>query len=549
MPDLAYYKGRWIAMGEDGSVAAVGESREEARQFGVQARPRSRLVLAWVSPHPPHVMLPEWPLTTVWNLQSDAQIWLAGGPVRDLLLERSPADWDFVTDGSGLNLARAVANALDGAYYPLDTERATGRAIVHRPGSTTPITLDFARLRGATIEADLWERDFTINAMALTRDGQLIDPTGGRFDLEVQLLRMARPSAFEDDPARLLRAVRLATQFGFTLESETAARLRSQSPLIQDVAAERVRQEMVKLLADRRADIGLAQMAQFDLLSLVLPELPAHDTGSESTLALVNTLHELDQVIRGEPERRSSREAMHPRGAPPPWAWEALSQALAQHQRALLGYLTEPVSAEVTRSDLLKWSALFCPLAPGEQATPPWQRAASQLEALRFSGNSIDFISTLLRSHPHIAKLLTPPRGAASGATLSDREIYRFFRTAGDTGVAVALLALGQVLVMRGSGLDRHKWLRQLKTVVTLLEAYFARHEVVVAPPRLLTGWELLQLGLPQGPAIGEALETLREAQAAGEITDRAEAMAYVERHLPMWHTPKDVSSTSHEAS
>ncbi len=555
MPDLAYYKGRWIAQGEDGSIAAVGESLNEARQFGVQARPRSRLTLAWVSPYPPHVMLPEWPLTTVQGVPFKATTWLAGGPVRDLLLGRVPHDWDFVTEGSGLQLARAVANTLGGAYYALDAERGTGRAIVDRPGSTEPIMLDFAELRGPSIEADLWERDFTVNAMALTLDGQLIDPTGGRFDLEAELLRMTKCSTFEDDPVRLLRAVRLATQFTFTIEAETATRLRSQTGMIRHIAPERIRQELVKLLAHPRAHIGLEQLAWSGLLSGVLPELAdasaaqetaAKDNALAGAVALVSTLHELDQLLHGGPRTHTPRGSANRHGTPPAWGWQMLSQALAQQQRELLVYLNTRVSAEVTRSDLLKWSALFCGPTAAEEAS--WQRAAARLEGLRFSGSSIGFTTVTLRALPQFAELVARGSGLAR-APISDLEIYRYYRSAGESGVAVALLALARLLAASGSKLNREEWMQYLMTAAALLEAYFDRRDTVISPARLLTGHDLIQMGLPQGPELGQALERLREAQAAGEVKNRPEAVAFVEQDIRSLTGSEITDVTSYETS
>jgi hypothetical protein len=551
MPDLTYYRGRWIAIGEDGSVAAVGESLEEARQVGIQARPRSRLTLAWVSPYPPYVMLPEWPLTALQAIDSQATTWLAGGPVRDLLLGRAPHDWDFVTDGSGLKLARAVANALGGAYYALDTERGTGRAIVVQPGSHTAITLDFAQLRGPTIEADLWERDFTLNSMALTLDGQLVDPTGGRFDLEARLLRMTKPSAFEDDPARLLRAVRLATQFDFALEPETIARLRSQPQTLQEIASERVRQELVKLLAHPRARLGLEQLSQHGLLPFVLPEVvqaEAYPAARERAFALVQILHDLDRRLRGKQAPHGSPAPAYPHGAPPSWAWQSLSSVLARHQRDVLAYLNEPAGADVTRADLLKWSALFCPFAPGEQPLAAAQQAEVRLEALRFSGNSISFVVALLRCLRNFEDLAV--RGFEPGSgPLPDREIYRYYRAAGSSGAGIGttLLALTRLLVLQGSRLDRGAWMRHLTTAAALLHAYFDRRDVVIDPPRLLTGRDLMALGLAQGPAIGQTLEVLREAQAAGEITTREEAVTYVQDQIQTRRTLEEANH-AHDA-
>ncbi len=169
----------------------------------------------------PFIAVPSWPLRAIGHLLPETAIWLAGGAVRDLLLHRVPHDWDLVLPGSGLGIARRVANALGGAYYALDHERGTGRAIVKHPASGETATIDFAAMRGVDIDEDLRTRDFTINAMALTLDGCIVDPTGGQADLAIGRLRMVSPTCFQDDPVRLLRAIRLSMQLALVIERET----------------------------------------------------------------------------------------------------------------------------------------------------------------------------------------------------------------------------------------------------------------------------------------------------------------------------------------
>ena len=113
-------------------------------------------------------------------LPDDVRLYLVGGPVRDLLLGRRIHDLDFVLAGDALKVGRLTANALQGAYYPLDAERETARVILIHPDGHRDV-LDFAAMRGDDIEADLRARDFTINAMALplNEPRKLIDPLGG----------------------------------------------------------------------------------------------------------------------------------------------------------------------------------------------------------------------------------------------------------------------------------------------------------------------------------------------------------------------------------
>jgi len=167
-----------------------------------------------------------------------ARAFLAGGPVRDLLLGRPVLDLDLAVDGDTRRFGNELARTLDGRVV-YHARFLTGT--VHRPDGGR---VDFARtrtetypkpaalptVRPATVEADLVRRDFTINAMALEitpgRFGRLIDPHSGRADLDARLVRILQPASFRDDPTRVFRAIRFAVRLEFEIEPETLARMR-----------------------------------------------------------------------------------------------------------------------------------------------------------------------------------------------------------------------------------------------------------------------------------------------------------------------------------
>ena len=539
--DFSPYAGRWVALTENNTVAGVGTTRDETRVAARAARPKERLRLAWVAIYPPYIPLPEWPLAELHNLLPKEGIWLAGGPVRDLLLSRNIHDWDFAVAEQGCALARKVANALRAAYYPLDNERDTGRVVVTDPHTHRPVMLDFAVLRGGTLEEDLRRRDFTINAMALTLKGVLIDPTGGQADLNARLIRMTNPSSFKDDPARLLRAVRQANALHFHLETRTEMALRAQALSITTVTAERIRDELLDMLRTVPAAHGLQALADVGLLSHVLPEIQALQAVKQSaphyyansqvhTLAAVSAVEGILVLLKGE-ARPSSTDTYVPT---PNWAWERLAEALLPFQAALLKYLDEPVNAEMPRADLLKWGALFHDVGKTETRTVGndgrthfYGHAKSgaystetRLEALRFPGKAIAFITTLVAEHMRLATTYKEK--------LTRRAAYRFYRDAGEAGVAVVLLALADAMAVWGRNLTQPRWRALLRNAAALFRAYFERPTEIVAPPALLNGHDLIALGLEPGPQMGRTLEVLREAQAAGEITTREDAEKFV---------------------
>jgi poly(A) polymerase-like protein len=354
----------------------------------------------------PSLFLPAWPIRIVQSL-SEQRIWLAGGPVRDLILDRVPRDWDFVVDGGAIKLARAVANALGGAFYPLDAVRGTGRAIVRAPDTQTSTVLDFAELRGSDILDDLRLRDFTINAMALTLDGQLFDPTSGQQDLACGCIRMTDPNAFIRDPARLVRAIRQAVQLHFTLEPKTHQQLRRDAAAINDVASERVRTELVKLLQLPEASRGLYKLDEVSLLEHILPEVhsvcasPAPAAGGACSPGDGSELVRIGELINTV-DRLAAVAGCAADLAPAPLPENLeritsyLTAALSDLSLLLTAYLQEPVSAEATRRDLLKWCALFLRTGITEpDADAPAALTASLCAASARAASSYDQIAFL----------------------------------------------------------------------------------------------------------------------------------------------------------
>lgn len=542
MQDYSLYAGRWVALDEDHTVAGVGASSAEARRAGRLARPKARLRLARIAPVAPHLALPEWPLEQLRPLLREERLWLVGGAVRDLLLQRPAHDWDFAVEGRATALARRIANALGGAYVLLDAEHDTARAILDDPATRTPITLDFAGLRGATLEEDLFARDLTLNAIALTLDGELVDPTGGQRDLAARRIRVTTDASFAQDPARLLRAVRNAAELGFRIEPRTLALLRRHAPAIETIAPERVRAELLRILQAEPATVSLRQTEALGLLARVLPEIAAlrrvqqtqpHHYANvlDHSYAVIAAAEALQAQLHG----RAPLPAQLHEVAAPAWAWALLETTLLPHQAALLDYLAEPVTYESTRADLLLWGALFHDTGKASTRTVDAQglthfyghteRSAELVQtrftALRFATKAQNFVSTLVAAHMRLATL-------SDGPPPTRRAVYRFFRDAGSAGVAVVLLSLSDTLAVWGPRLERGAWQRVLRSAATLLAGAFTHSQTVLAPPPLLDGHDLQALGIHPGPALGALLEQLREAQAAGEIQTREQAEAFI---------------------
>lgn len=216
------------------------------------------------------------------------ELYAVGGAVRDALMGRAPGEEDFLVRGLTPGRLMAILGkhgkvALVGKSFgvfkfrPAAGGHAVDVAFPRRELSTGPGHRDFdvAFDPSLPVEADLGRRDFTMNAVARNlADGSLVDPHGGRRDIERRVVRMIFGAAFAEDALRILRGIRLAARLGFDIEKKTLAAMARDSALLQTLSAERVQEELNKLLSEcDRPSVGLERMYETGALAIVLPEL------------------------------------------------------------------------------------------------------------------------------------------------------------------------------------------------------------------------------------------------------------------------------------
>ena len=241
---------------------------------------------------------------------------MVGGFLRDTLIGLPAADVDIVVSGDPFSEARALALAFGGHVIPLGQAHGLARVILgSRAGQRV---VDVAGMRGGFIEADLALRDFTIDAMAMPleqwRDDlpvqSIIDPYGGRRDLEQEAVRMVSSAAFTDDPLRLLRAVALAARLGFTVEAETRSAIAQNAHAVTSVASERIREVFCDILAANRAKVHLALLDELGLLCAIIPELEEAKGGRAAARALLGCVWALPRGCGYGRTRDARRRAL-----------------------------------------------------------------------------------------------------------------------------------------------------------------------------------------------------------------------------------------------
>ncbi len=468
-------------------------------------------------------------------LPASQPAYLVGGALRDLLLGREPHDFDFVLPGEAIRSARKVAAALDADFFVLDEGRDAGRVLLQENGQR--VVLDFIAQQGESLAADLAGRDLTINAMALdlNQPDELIDPLGGAADLAARRLRACGPGALPSDPVRVLRALRLAAQLGMQIEAETRAQMRSAAPALNGVSAERLRDELFRLLETPKLATSLRALDRLGALAPVLPELRAMQGVEQSPPHVfdvwehsLRTLDRLEQIfglldedypVEGAGDLYGGLVVLHLGRFRRPLSQllgSQLSPGRSRRGRLALAALYHDSGKPLTRSVEADGRIRFL----GHEAASA-ELIAARAAALRLSNAEQEYLQYVVGEH------MRPYALTLSGQPPSRRAIYRYFRYTGQQGVDICLLSAADFMGKYNVDIPQAEFSAHLETLRALLEGYFEKQAEVVTPPPLLNGGQLMaELDLPPGPQIGRLLEALREAQAAGELADRAAALA-----------------------
>ena len=435
--------------------------------------------------------------------------WIVGGALRDELLGRVVTDVDIAVEGDAEAAAREQADRVRGPVFALSEAFGAWRVIDRQGGRI----FDFAPLQADTIERDLAQRDFTVNAMARPREGgELIDPLGGRADLEAGVLRVLGPRAYESDPLRALRLARFAAELGFTADRDTERLTRAAAARLDEISGERVFAELRRLVLAPGVVQGLALADRLGVLRAVLPELADLHEVEQSHYHHLDvyghTMEVLERVIELE----------------------------AQAEGRLSGVLDEPLADELTRGQALRFGALLHDI--GKPAT----HAVREDGRVTFIGHDrlgermIDELSRRLRTSRRLAGFL----GALARhhlvlgflvheRPLGRRQVYRYLERTTPVEVEVTLLSCADRLATRGRKADV-AIAAHLELAAELMEAALDwREQGAPRPP--LRGDELArELGIVAGPELGRLLARLAEARYAGEVGTRAEALELARR-------------------
>lgn len=416
------------------------------------------------------------------------EAWFVGGSVRDWLRGIEPEEFDIVTSAFPEEVRALFRRTVSvgerfGVVIVLEGGRsyevATFRIDRGYEDGRRPAGVDFTALA----EEDVKRRDFTVNGLLMDPETlRIVDAVGGRRDLEEKIIRAIGDPAerFREDHLRMLRAVRFAANLGFEIEPRTLAAVRENAEAVRRVSAERVREEITRMLTRGGARRGMELLASTGLLSAVLPEIealrgvdqppPFHPEGDvwEHTLCMLELL----------PAGRGKE-------ADPRLAW---------------GVLLHDVGKPSTRSEDGTGIHFYGHSRKGEEI------AAAVMERLRFPRAVAETVVSLIRHHMLFMNV----------RDMRPNRLKRFMRMP-DFHLHLELHRL-DCLASHG-GLDRYHFCRRQLAALT---------EETLRPPRLLDGHDLMALGFEPGPLFHEILQAVEDAQLDGEISTAAEARRFV---------------------
>jgi poly(A) polymerase len=454
--------------------------------------------------------------------ETGVPMYLVGGAVRDTLTGVFFAgDCDFAIAGRFDDIVGAFTRRVRGRAIPWDFNQTR---IVYRTSAGAYASVDFAKFKAPDIDADLRLRDFTINALALdlrklceTGDTALIDPLGGRQDIQNKIVRMCSSRSFDDDPLRMLRAVRFARQLGYTIDFQTLSLCAEKHVLITNVSIERIKKELFTILHLPFPAVSIIQLMQLGFMDLFLPQLAGwadvalglphqHNLLEHSLL----TVERLTDIVDGAAGMRRIPA------------------------RRIQEYLAEVLEEGVTRRALLVCTALL-----HDSGKPG---VAQEVDGrLRFCGHeregscinkAIAERLGLGRRCRRMIELATANHMRLQELSLleqpSERSMIRLLHDCRDMSVEVLLLSLADMMATSSDpsclpGLEHARSL-----AAELLER-------ALEPPgiqddaQLITGRDIMdELDVEEGPHVGQFLQQLHRAEQEGRIHTREEAIAWL---------------------
>jgi len=440
--------------------------------------------------------------------------YIVGGTIRDLLLHRTPVDYDITVAGNPENFAEKMA------------ERTKGHVVkLGKPGQTTirvasgDKIFDITSLNGASIEDDLKKRDFTINAMAYhVYSEEVIDCLGGLQDLADKKVRMVSRKIFIKDPVRLIRAYRIGAHLNFRIESQTASTIKADARLIHNSAGERIRVELFSLLGTSKSYDYLSQMDNSGLLTEILPDLVP-------LKGCLQNCHHLYDVFDHTMKAYDHLEILlNDLKKVFPDTFIQIRQYIDKNRAALIkcAILLHDIGKPLVKSTDSSGRSHFY-----GHARKSADLVGKISQKLKFSNHEKQFIDFIIRNHMNPLFLFT----ANEKQPLTQKRLTRFYKKCGDNTPALLLHTIADIKAKQNGTDPRNRAL--IRFVKKMIYDFFYCFKPISIEPPLITGHDLIKaFELTPSPLFKTILDLVDEARLTHAIKNRTEALALVKEYL-----------------
>ena len=468
------------------------------------------------------------------NLNSDNKVYMVGGMVRDILMIRPVHDIDLSFCGNVRDYAKRVADYLEASFFMLNKKFQTAR-IIYNSQTGKKRWIDIVATRENNILEDLAFRDFTVNAIAIDLQDRtkIIDPLNGAIDLKKKLLQIGRPDSLENDPVRILRAIRLAVQFDWKISSTTIHAIKSSAAKLIDVTAERKRDELFRIFDLPNSSKAIRILAHLNLLEYCFPGFNG-GVNLESTLLLdqaianIQKFSQFDQLIIGT---YSLEGAMDFRQG-------ELVMSLGRFREPLAVYF----QSNIHQDRSLKSLVIFCVLnnliiqnsssIQNEQTTI--DQKPGKLEKLVDNAAKELVLSTAEKKwiNDFYAGIEMFASIIQQDINLNPELPFLFFSRSKNSGVAACLIALTDALVRDEFTLNETNWQKSLQLSRYFLDAYFHHYDEWINPPTFINGHDVMKiLNIQDGKKIGWWINLLRIETINGNIKNHKDAAKFLMNH------------------
>ncbi len=445
--------------------------------------------------------------------KSNIKVWLVGGFLRDIFLKRDREflDFDFCVEKKILSFVHIFKRYSKAKIVVLDEKQKSYRLVIKRDKKI--YTYDFTQLRGKNLEEDLSLRDFIMNTLALEINIlpriEVIDLLGARFDLFRRRIRVVNERVIKDDPLRILRAFSFSANYNFKIEKRTEKILAKYRKLLKKVSGERINEELFKILSVLYSYPIIKKMSELFILDEIIPYV------KEQRNVFQGAYHHLD--VWGH-----SLEAL--------LRFEILFKKRLSKDKRFIEYLYTSLTSKHRLIDIIKLACLlhdvgkpFAKRVKNKKTIfHTHEKIGAELMEKIYQRLKLSFKEKEVLKHLIFWHLR--PGYLADQEYPSKRAVYRFFRDAGDEGVAVILLSLADWRATRGPLTDSKKRRRHERIMLKLIDYYFKEKQKKPLP-KLVDGFDIMRkFKLKPSPLIGEILKRIKEEQALGKITTKLDA-------------------------